>query len=94
MKEWFRFLPHFGYGKCGGRNRDCSMSKPRDWMDKAFENHDCVLHEAEKEKDKKLRNILRRQADVSLGKALRSGNAKELKLYSKIYLFFAKLIFR
>ena len=75
-----------GYGKCGGANRDCSIKKPRDWMDLAFEQHDNDLHDATA--------IGRRLADMKLGKALRAGDPKKLSWYGRMYLFGAKFVFK
>lgn len=87
VKGLFRYLPHFGYGKCGGRNRDCSTRKPRDWMDRAFETHDKELQESENLFDTKL-------ADKKLGKTLRKGDSNQLGFYGKLYRLFAMIIFR
>jgi len=89
MFEWLRKIPHPGYGKCGGANRDCSISKPRDWMDIAFEQHDNELQEAKTDGDRK-------KADMKLGTILREGNPKKLtrKIYGRVYLFFAKMFFK
>jgi len=94
MFEWIRRLPHPGYGKCGSAARDCSTSKPRDWMDLAFEKHDQDLNIASKEPTKGLKKLARKGADRKLGETLRSGNNKLLGLWGRIYLFGAKLIFR
>ena len=94
MFNWIRSLPHFGYGKCGGKNRDCSISNPRDWMDLAFEEHDINLEEAEKFQTEVMRKAARKHSDKILGKALREGDPKKLKLYGKFYRLCAMLIFR
>lgn len=87
VKEWFRKIPHLGYGKCGGRNRDCSPTPPKDWMDEAFRKHDLDLAEATTPIQKLL-------ADKKLAKALREGDPKELKIWGRIYRRMAMLVFR
>lgn len=85
----FRWMPHPQYGKCGGKNRDCSPSKPIDWMDYAFDKHDDELNIAKTEKERKI-------ADHNLAVALRKGNSSKLKskFYGRLYLFLAKLVFK
>lgn len=94
MWDWVRHIPTFNYGKCGGAKRDCSKSKPRDWLDLAFEEHDENLRLAKKEVKKSLRKLVEKGADRKLAKILRKGDPKKLKLWGKIYLFGAKIVFR
>ena len=94
MFNWFRWIPHPKYGKCGGRSRDCSEKPPRDWMDLAFENHDENLYIASFCEDEENRRFLEKQADKKLGIDLRKGNPKELKLWGRIYRRMAMIIFR
>lgn len=92
--KWLRKIPTPTYGKCGGASKDCSTSKPRDWMDLAFEEHDEDLRIAALEKIEGLRKLAESAADRKLGKTLRSGDKKELGLWGRIYLFGAKLVFK
>ena len=94
MWNWIRHIPSPNYGKCGGASRDCSTSKPRDWMDLAFEEHDEDLKVANEIKKEPIRELAIKGADRKLAKALRKGNPKKLKLWGKIYLFGAKIVFR
>jgi len=96
MLNWLRKIPHPGYGKCGGANRDCSISKPRDWMDLAFEEHDNDLQSASQKVTKVLRDLAKNNADIKLGKALRKGDPKKLnkEIWGRIYLFGAKIAFK
>ncbi len=94
MWNWIRRLPSPTYGKCGGASKDCSLKKPRDWMDLAFEQHDKDLNLASKETTKGLKKLARKGADRKLGKKLRSGNKKKLGLWGRVYLFGAKFVFR
>jgi len=87
MWNWLRKIPTPGYGKCGGANRDCSITKPRDWMDLAFEKHDNDLHKARTQ-------VGRDKADQALGKALRKGDPKKLSLYGRIYRWGAMFVFK
>lgn len=87
MFEWLRKIPHPGYGKCGGANRDCSPTPPRDWMDRAFEAHDKNLAAAKSKTDRK-------QADHALARILRAGDPKALSWRGKIYRRISMLIFR
>ena len=93
MWDWVRRIPTFNYGKCGGAKRDCSKSKPRDWLDLAFEEHDEDLYLAEKEVKKSLRKIIQKSADRKLAKVLRKGDSIKLKLWGKIYRWMAMIIF-
>jgi len=83
----FRWLPTPGYGKCGGAKRDCSTSDPRNWMDKAFEQHDKALSEATTIK-------MKRTADNTLYQILKLGNIKELSFYGKLYRIAALVVFK
>ena len=89
----FRKFPTPEYGKCGGRKRDCSPQRPKDWMDEAFARHDIQLHEASTA-SKVRRKELKRNADRRLAYRLRIGNPKELSLYGRIYRRLAMLVFR
>lgn len=86
MFGWIRKLPHFGYGKCGGASRDCSIIPPHDWMDIAFKEHDDELEKAktQEEYDK---------ADKRLGEILKKGDPKKLRLWGRIYRRFAMIFF-
>jgi len=94
MWNWLRKIPTPGYGKCGGAKRDCSISKPRDWMDLAFEQHDKDLNLSSKEPTEILRKLSKIEADRKLGKTLRSGDKKKLGIWGRVYLFGAKFVFR
>jgi len=69
------------------QKRDCSTTKPRDWMDLAFEAHDKELNKAETKEQKG-------NADSKLGKILRKGDKKLLGIWGRIYLFGAKFVFK
>lgn len=87
MLEWLRKIPHPQYGKCGGFGRDCSIKEPKDWLDKAFAQHDEALFEAKTPEE-------RRQADHALARSLRWGDPKKLNWYGKLYRLGAILVFR
>lgn len=87
MWNWVRHIYTPEYGKCGGKNRDCSISKPRDWLDLAFKDHDDDLHKAVTKYDRDV-------ADKRLGRKLRKGNPKKLSLYGRAYLFVSKMVFK
>lgn len=87
MFNWFRKIPHFGYGKCGGAKRDCSPAKPKDWMDLAFKDHDDELEKAKNQEEIDT-------ADNKLGRKLRKGDPKKLGVYGKIYRFLSMIIFK
>lgn len=65
MKEWARKIPHPGYGRCGGRNRDCSKSS-LDPLDRLFDLHDNALAAAEAINDQENRSAARQAADLEL----------------------------
>lgn len=93
IPDWLRFIPHIGYGKCGGRNRDCSVREPVDKLDEAFREHDCALFEASLEPDEAKREEMRQEADKALAKRLR-GDLGRLPLWGWVYVFFAKMVFK
>lgn len=94
MWNWIRKLPHPGYGKCGSAPRDCSTKPVTDWLDLAFEQHDEDLRIASKEAIGELKKLATLGADRKLAKALREGDPKKLKLWGRIYLFGAKMVFK
>jgi len=87
MLNWIRKLPHPKYGKCGGYGRDCSLTPPRDWMDRAFEQHDKALSKCTTKHQCK-------QADHALARSLREGDPTALKLWGRIYRRLAMMIFK
>lgn len=94
MWNLFRHIWTPTYGKCGGASKDCSSSKPRDWLDLAFEEHDQDLNIASKEKKEGMRKIAKRGADRKLAKALRKGDKKKLGWWGRIYLWGSKIVFK
>lgn len=93
MFEWLRWFPHPGYGKCGGRTRDCSLKAPKDKLDEAFLEHDESLRLASLEPDAAKREEMREKADKALAKRLR-GDLGRLSLRGRVYRFLAKMAFR
>lgn len=87
MIDFFRWLPHPTYGKCGGAGKDCSKKPPLDWMDMAFAEHDNAMYDAKSKWD-------RTEADLVLAHALRDGDPKQLTLYGRIYRRLAMMVFR
>lgn len=94
MFEWLRRLPHPKYGKCGGKGRDCSISKPIDALDAAFDMHDDDLYEADLEKDPVKQKSLRQIADKNLAIRMKKIDPKTLKWKGRLYRRMALLVFK
>lgn len=85
-----RKIPHPTYGNYGGAKKKCTTHRclaPIDWMDKAFMEHDIDLRKAKTKED-------RDKADKELGRKLRQGNPKKLKLYGKLYRVASMWVFK
>ncbi|MBU1864518.1 MAG: hypothetical protein KKH94_12735, partial [Candidatus Omnitrophica bacterium] len=62
-------------------------------LDEAFMEHDRALYKASLEQDEVKREEMRKEADKALAKRLR-GDLGRLSLWGRVYLFFAKMVFK
>jgi len=86
-------LPHPGYGKCGGADKDCSPNPPIDEMDKLFYEHDMNLYSADQLPEPE-RTQARKESDWLLHAGLKNLDSSKLSLYGKIYRVMAIFVFR
>lgn len=90
----FRWFPTPGYGKCGGREKDCSPSKPIDEMDILFDEHDDNLYLSGQLETDHEEHQARKEADLLLYTGLLHLDPKKLGWYGRLYRRVALLVFK
>lgn len=95
-----KYAPHPGYGRCVGRDRDCSIEVPQDPYDRAGELHDKELKQNKVlytlgEIDKKEKKRRDTETHKRFANNLRSLDPKEIpSKYGRVHWWFAKTFFR
>lgn len=94
LASLFRWVPTPGYGKCGGKNKDCSIAPVKDDMDDLFYEHDMNLYGAHQIENNFERKLAEKECDRILHDGLKKLDPSKLNWYGKIYRLGALMVFK